>query len=322
MNKVENLTVGGVPLLLESSVSLASGGSALPDVRELQNPYRTPFVIDEIVFLLRWIRSGGTDFTNFGASIRARFAMGRVSVTSDHVPVWSFGPQIQGNSNVPPPTNNLVEGQSGLSGGVDSAGQLNTYSSFKWKLPVPLLVPPGNTLVPSFLRSADGMSGNVSVYVSYAGRRLESTFRMPADIDVPYVALYATERGADTGISSELHLVNPFLVPMRVQRLTGRVEQILANPVPFGNVQEDFALGLLDFPTDFGITMEDTYGYKVVKSTTPVGHVFDLPRRAWTFNKVLLPKERYTVRLNGTAGSMSNRLLTIAMIGHRKERIA
>lgn len=310
-----NLATGGVPVALEASVTLTEGATASPDLTRLQVPFRAAFVIDEIRFIVRWNNLGTRN--NLGGSIRAKFSAGRIDVSKDFVPIWNYGTQIQGGdlAGVFTPSNAVEANLSSVAG--VSAGLANVYSNFRWKLPVPFLITPGSTLVPTFRRMVDGVGGSATVTVTYVGRRILNTAPLPEVIEVPTVAVYITDEAAAFSTSQELHLSNPFLVPIKVQRFVGRIQLRTVSP----SIGEGIVTSALATPaTAMGI--KDSYGYDVVRLRVPVPTVFDLPRRAWTFNKILKPKERYTLQFVSDDFASFNFSLMASMIGHRQERLA
>jgi hypothetical protein len=275
-------------------LTIGEGGVVSPDTAELGYQFRQPIWIDEVNFVCRSpISVAGP----LGFSIRCKLNLGRIAITStrdggNFVPLWGFGTRQQALG--------IVDQAYDTNGGT-------TWSSFKWRLPKPLYVPAGQVLSASFFRTADGQGVGALVGISYLGRTVEPGTPLPKKAAVPFVSLYEPPAGAATAISSELDLVNPFLVPLHVQRFVMRVLET-------SGVQkyEDAFSGAARV-----ITMKDSSGYDVIGDATPMLEVAFGPRRAWTFDRMLQPKERFVVGYaNNSAAVVSP---TISMVGWREE---
>jgi|CXWL01.1.fsa_nt_gi hypothetical protein len=304
---------GGIPILLSSSLDLASGATGIPPLQSLQSPFREAMMIDSVKFLVRGLLPSASPTTgyNFAGMVRTRFKMGRIELSHDFIPVGMYGPAIQDPTatGTPPEATQATFAE-------DGGGVTYTLSHFRWILPRPLYVPAGSVLVPSIQRILDdGFPGTtLTIDVSYSGRRLAQD-PLPKEIDVPYVALFAppeTVPGVATSASSaDINLVNPFLVPLHVQRLMGRIMNRTTSPNLFdqlgGAVQ---------------VLMKDSYGQNMVRDFLPWNMVYDVNRRAWTINQVLKPKERYYASITGmTATATQFSSAFISMIGYRKETL-
>jgi len=242
---------------------------------------------------------------NWGGRIRTKLRMGRIALTGtrdggNFVPLWNFCAPPNGSAIA-------VEQESSV------LGVIQAVSHYVWKLPKPLIVPRGSVLSSEFFRPIDTLPFVATVSVAYSGIYLPPTYKMTAEMAVPYVTLFepAGATASSAFLSSELDLVNPFLVPLHVQRFIGRIE----DGVPPSQMFEVVSPSV---PT---VTMKDSWGNNVVRDFTAFATVFDSLRRAWTFGKVLNPKERYMVSLLNvtTALPVPVPRPMISMVGWRNE---
>ena len=163
--------------------------------------------------------------------------------------------------------------------------------------------------------------------MAYVARRLPPRLGLPTNIEVPFLARFippeVTFGGVPVAQSGAKDLYNPFFTDMYVQRFIARVNR---RDFTGGNtrVYDGFPGG----PGAGGagpfieMKMQDSHGYNVVRDFTPLNHVFDANRRVWTFQKVLGPKEWYTIQLRNIATVVNQfEQPQIIMAGWRKEAL-
>lgn len=298
------------PILFSTSLlTLSEGGTVIPDMAQMSSPFRRPMLVDEIRF--SYISpSGGSQIWSMGNSLRCKLSLGRMAMThtrdgGGYVPIWNFGPALQ--------TAIYTEGN------VDTLfnSVVVTTGHFRWKLPKPLYVPAGQSLMPSLSRQRDGLGGTARVGIAVVGRQFgEANHELPKTIDVPFVTYFEPPGGVGSAITTELDFSNPFLVPLNVQRFVWRPYQQSASARDDGNVVGG---GL----ATCNLTIKDSWGNNVVRDVTDSSSVFDLFRRAWTFTRVLGPKERYVVSfsniLNASGYPTLFSLPNLSMVGWREE---
>jgi len=299
------------PLNLSASVTLAAGQRAVPDTRALENPFRGSALIDAVTFTVSKIGNQNSDYSGM---VLCRFRVGHVELSPTDIPISLFTTSLQSY-----PAVELAVGP--------TTPFVQVSVCRRWKLPVPLLVPPGAALVPSFFRPIDSSGVDVTVDVSYAGRYLDSSEPLPDKIQVPYVnAFYPPPEGWFNGdslntfyLSGPRTLANLLDVPVRVQRFIGRVYDI-TDTFPFlGNVVESSANTSTSL---FSVLMKDSYGREIVKDSVGFGALFDVIRRSWTFSKILGPREHYLMNIYNTPGfnpPQPNRIPMVSIIGIREE---
>jgi len=303
---------GGVPAVFGADVALtATNGTAIVDTGALASPFRAPYLLDEIRFLVRvnrFTQIAWYYYPLFGNGITAKLQMGRINITQDFVPIWLFGTHVQ---------KLWIAGA-----GVIDAQHLYGYNEYRWKLPRPLFVPLGSAITVN-LQATPFLTAAARVSVSFVARALPVGTKTPPKIDVPFVTAYIpdlqTSTNERTAQSSEKDLVNPFLVPLHVQRFIGR--QSYNGGYPAGLVFEVGDDGTIAFVgTD--IKLADSMGYNVTRDFTPFDSVFEPGRRAWTFLRQLNPKERYNAafRITGTYRAKLNP--QVSLVGFREEVMA
>lgn len=300
------------PLLLSAEVTLQSGVSGVPDMELLTSPFREPIIIDEIRFSVV-TPDGAAPLGDYSSLVTCRFRMGRVEFSQKDIPIWLYGTSMQQNST----EENLQT----------SGGMVDTMlTERRWKLPVPLFVPPGMSLVPYF-QSPAGAPNGLLVRVSYAARYVNPNERTPKKIQVPYVAaFYPDLAGILNNLASakgvyqtgEYDLANVLDTPVRVQRFIGR---ILFAQAGGGTFQERTDNGAVSGNGSFVVEIKDSYGREVVKPPLSFSVVFEEERRASTFSKILGPRERYLMIIRGGGNSDPTQagLPMVSMVGFREE---
>jgi len=291
----------GAPLLLGTSVTLtAPGETAIPKVAHLQNPFRTSTLIDEVRFTIKSMVTS-EPATGMGGIIHAKFALGRIALSEKFVPIWNYGTLFTTHLE------NEVAQQEG------QFATYCTFSHYRWILPKPLFVPEGNQLVPTFLRdpTMGTDAGTVTVNVAYAGRALQPGARIPTKLNVPFVGYFEHPSTSEYSQSDAKDLYNPFQVPLRIQRLVGRVLTGTFDGVTAGVIS----------PIAPQLKIIDSNGYSIVDNSsanyTPFNAIFDAQRRAWTYNRALKAKEWITVQSRFPGGATVR--LQISAVGYREE---
>lgn len=311
----------GAPICLTaSSAALASGSSDAPlDIGALSHPFRNPFVIDEVRFTIWNPVSANLGITcNFGGSIRLKFLLGDKVVTDlrlpptyvpaapqQHVPAWLFGPHMQMGPEM----------QVGVTG-IDVGGQFRGYSHFRWPMPKPLLVPPGWALVGQVARSADGLGGTIVTEVTYAGRALPLSTKLPKTIPVPYVSGWVMNEGDAADRTSAVNLFNQFTKPLHCQRLVGRIQ---ARNMA-GHLINDFFDNNALFTTDATIRLRESATSRYLTSRPmPWYTAFDSGRRVWPMGGLQIPPKQWLWA--EVASNVAQNTPMVSLVGWREEDI-
>lgn len=287
---------GVSPVLLSSAVAVLASNSAIPDSGQLTYPFRKAIWIEEIRWTLRmpWTQAA----LNMGALVHTKLSLGQKYLNRDAVPVWLFGT-----------TMSLLDEED-----TSEAGDtISAYSQYRWKLPEPLFVDAGQVLSSVFSRGADGFDA-INARVTYVGKTVAPGAPRPSIISVPYVAPFITTLGNTYEQSNEKHLFNAFNRPLRVQRLTGRVLDL----VPGETAAISKALTPVVAGSAVTIRMNDSWGGKMVNDYTGPSDVFDCLRSAWTVDTEMPAKGTYDVQVWNLNPAQQ---VHIALIGSRDEEI-
>jgi len=279
------------PILFAApQLTVNSGNTAIADTGQLSTKYRRPFWLDEVRWGVTAVDDPATLSPSFAMQTRLR--LGRFALSDRFIPLQNYAPLL----------NDFCE--SAYTTSMTAA----TYVAWiKWKLPKPLYVPAGMTLVSEFFRPAGKTPTSALVDVAYSARFIPKDAPVPEEVDVPWVTMFTPATGAVFGQSSELDLYNPFQVPLEVQRFLA------------ANQDATVASAYLTVDQNLVTVMKDSAGTNIIRDFTATGSAFDINRRAWTFNKVLAPKERYNITLQALTGTLNN--FNVSIVGSRKERI-
>jgi hypothetical protein len=243
--------------------------------------------------------------------------MGRAFLTNGFVPVGNFGKVLANNPSI--------------------SFALNSYETDTTfhclKLAKPLFVPAGETLVAKFqYESKYGDLGDLSVDVIYVGRSLPSDFPTPKEQWLPWIAAFDnpllafTAGQADSTLSTQSQLVNPFDEDLWIHRLIGRTQ---LSPPNGSFVYAELggginAIAAVNVFRDTTVRATDSFGRILVRDATPFTHLFHYSDRSWTVSSVLQPKGYYLFQLDraytGTQAGWSA-ANCISMVGYRKVRV-
>lgn len=292
---------GVSPVLLSSSCVVAANNSGIPSYDQLSYPFRKAIIIDEIRWTIRTNVEVDSNALNLGALVSARMQFGRHYLMRDAVPIWLLG------------TFMAFREEEEIDAMPDVA---RDYSNYRWKLPEPLYLEAGEVLRSTFSRGNDGF-GPFTVQVTYVGRTVAPNQPRPTIIPVPYAAPWVTTLGNAYQQSNEFDLFNPFDVPLRIQRLTGRV---LGRTTGFA--RSKWSLTPSTPGTSVTLLMNDSWGGKMVNNNTGPSDIFDVLRAAWTVDTEMPPKGVYEIRAWNIDNSVDGlEQVHVAMIGTREERL-
>ena len=298
------------PICLSTSAQMAMDGSQyVPDAEELQNTYSRAIQIEEMSFLVQGHKSTLVNRTDPGFSVRMSLRMDRHQLTSDGNSYSGGGVPL---AMLQPSVDNFLSYCRGGITGIDSANYFNYY---KWRLPVPMIVPANGTLQPVFYwQNPDGTTGvnggrttGLTIYVTMRGRSLLGA--MPQKIKIPFATCYTGKIGATVSSSNDLY--NPFDATMNIQRMVARAVEVGAGGAkPYVNE--------IDL-NDEVVQLTDAAGGIINRRRDEFMALFDPQRSAWNMGRQMGPYERYRVEM-GTAPSASF-IPLISAIGWREEEI-
>lgn len=324
------------PVILSDSTTLEEGDNKQMDVQALSNFFDTPMVIDEV---RTQIISPNVELQvgNFGGSIRLKLAAGRFALNSVYVPVGCLGPTYDGGTmDSATYAAGLFSPESLLSGFTDPYHM----GFFRWKLPRPLVIPPGTALDAKISRQIEGLNivypstTTVSVNVAYVGRVSKKALPSGIAVPIPYVGLFENVfTSANVAISDQLDLYNPFVQPLNVQRLIGRWQNIyLDSGDPSSSLISLDANGtsggsVIEFPPTQIMLFN---GFAITDGFRPGGSIFEYNTRSLVANIELSRGQGFEVTIDATSGVPStgaqptptgSNTSFVTMIGWRMESL-
>lgn len=291
------------PIHLTAAASVPSNSTTGVNAAALKNPTGAAMMIHQIKFSLKAQVSSGAQFqaTVLGGMILCDLKLGNIPLTNGFVPVWNFVKPNSFNSEL----FTLI---------TEEATADAAYAEFCWTLARPLYVPANAVIIPSF--SNTGLVPNtIDVRISYAGRSLKAGAAPPKRVFIPYVSSYISKNfpadDEDSDESSELSIINPFDQPLKLQRLTGRCQNV-RNIAGLATVYADEGFSQVIVPglsSDYYLSMAtpgeemisvkiyDSNGRPIVKDFTIFRAVFPTTTRSWEFDNgaVMDPQSYYRV---------------------------
>lgn len=284
------------PIVLTSEVTIDANSARSPDLLKLKNPTGEHFAIREIRFSLR-APTGNVFFT--GGAVAVKLDLGSQALTNAYVPVWNFGRYVAREPD---------------------ATSLNLPCQFQWKLKHPLYIPSDAGLACEF-QHRGMVKSPIIASVTYLGHALDAS-RAPPIVQLPWVASYASPvfelaaTGSDSSSASDL--VNPFNVPIHLERFTGRLN--------FVRTDVDLNESFLADRTMF-IRMRHSSGVPMVREFTHLRQVFGVYPHSWEQRgTVVAPGSGYLVDVDKRAATIAvagnSVQATIGMVGWRSLKLA
>jgi hypothetical protein len=286
--------------ILYAAVDVQPGASGAPPVVALANPYGLPMEILEVRFqIFPRVKSSDAEYTRIvGQGVNVKFDLGKASVADDKTPISIFGSIVDTYEYGP---SMYAFDDVSVSSGVNQIVRAFTYG---WRLKYPLYVPVGGVLTPKFTSNITAYP--VHVDIAYVCRTVQ---QKPAGskVMVPWVASYnskaftvITNGAADSDVSNQLDLVNPFSVPLELARIGGRAMFLQNSNNDYDNVQNYISNELLNLRNRLTtLRLRSSRGDDIVRGPVPFDlifpanwYVWDLPGK-WQ----LAPGEFYTATL-------------------------
>lgn len=307
------------PLLLSTRFTVAANSVASPsDDFALVPAFDEPLFLDEIRF----------NFVNKLTNTRPENDI-RVELTLGGSQQLTHLPVPLAALNTSPQPSNLTTGPTG----VGASFIYTPRNGVTFRLPKPMYLNAGDFVDKLIPRIHNGTSSPITMTVSYACRRAQKGIQ-PSEIWYPYIASYrsppfqlAYDSVPFLFESSPNDLVNPFSVPVLVDRLVGFIgsDALILDDINGGYQNKGYVGELLN------VRMLDTNGRPVVRDLTPINALFNLQHNAWQARGVIRPHEYYIAQIsydNNTAANIAIPLLpglqppvttaNIVLIGSRR----
>jgi hypothetical protein len=266
-NPVYHQPPPAAPIHLSGSLLLQPGtsGSVQPSV--MTNPMGQDMEVTELKFqLLSLGNSGFALDAVLGASIAVELKLGNYKLTNGAVPVFSLGR-----------AENLTAEYATLA-------SLNLYNTFSWRLPRPMFVPAGATVIANFTHTGL-IALPINVRFSMSARSL---FIKPKVVCLPWASAFTSKvfnplTTAGTDQSGHVDLVNDSTgfegaaQILKVQRFVGRAIVIQSGD----HAYEGPTFGAAFREDGLTVRMMDSYGRPTVRYYTPFTSVFSGLTRSW-----------------------------------------
>lgn len=311
------------PVILYASTRVEAGGNGAVDSTLLMNPEGRPMELLEARFRVYPDSSGENDYRALtGMAIGVKMDLGNIPVVDADFPVSLFG-TVRDSYEFGPVIS-------------PADTEISTIpTTYSWRLAHPLFIPAGATLLPVFSHLGQS-AAPVNVDVMYLARVVDG-FR-PDIVKVPWATKYtsksftlAEDEPATSDASTSLDIINPFAVPLKVLRLTGRCSIFQNAAITTGAVT--VANTIYEDPVQFRsrlatVQIRSSRGADIARYPVPLDGLFPFNWRAWEFPGTweIQPSEFYNVKLSAaanpdefaTAEFVSRAQVSVGLIGYRE----
>ena len=320
------------PLVLVGSVSLAPNSTGSPNTLSLKNQTGLPIEIDEIHFRIHLsvpmaVMAAGGIYVFAQHLVEANFTLGNLPLTNGFLPV-----ALLCREAAPVATFQFDMSQ-------PLAGNDDQVACTRWKLPRPLWLAPGETLLPVF-RHPGLVAQNVDLTVTYVCRTVSGS-RSPDRIAVPYATAFMSDTFPLDGTfaeqtSDERDLANPFDVPLNVEHFVVSslfYAQLFGAPGPMygdfrgaSQIQSLMAIGVLPVPQtdEFLVRIVDSRGVPMIREYSRIFCIADQVYGTIDLPHVLDSHGYYRLSLQTAGAVIAARFwkqLRFSMIGWRQEDV-
>lgn len=307
------------PIHVYADASLQANSQVAVNAQALQNPLGGPMEIHEIRFKITAdLPYSVLDVTNpvtgdMGALIGVKMDLGTIEITNGFVPAWALGMDEDQYASVQvreiPPSGELIR---------DS-------SYYRWRLPKPLYVPAGTTVVPQFQHRGFS-SVPVQIGIGYSGRALPGNAPPPSTNFVPWITSYYSKAfelrtaQSDFDQSAATDLFNKWDQPVMLQRLGIHCPII---DLAAGSWYE-WTINVGSFYDYIQARIVDSGGLPIVRKYTPLGQIVNAMNRTWEMSGAAMPPGTFWnvfLRCDPTFDDPGKTLIAqpqMALTGYRK----
>lgn len=307
------------PLLLSTGVvsvpntNTNADSNVNPSSQQLIPPYRSPYLVREIRFTVSAPATGFSNSYAIQQFLEVELQLGELDITKGHVPICNLCPAVQLSAEISPGGPRYY-----------SSTQTSIYSMFRWVLPKPMYVQPGNGISASYRYPFElenyGLA-TLFVEMSVVGEMLPAGTPEPDFSCVPYVSAYQNKGVADSS-SQAFNLPNPWADKnLYMQRLIGRAG---ASGGPGFGPESVYGLGTT-LSTFASIAITDQDRFPITPAAGIIfGECFDARTKSLEHRRIVPPNGWLQVHIiNNNQNSISDypSYLWISAIGYRKERL-
>jgi hypothetical protein len=312
------------PIHLTGQVLIRPNAGGSPNLQALRAPAKTWLKITEIKFSVQARPGDNADVTfstytalGFGAVVAASFVLDGKALTAGPVPLSVFGPSRKLTAE------RLIFSEPGQA-------QQARAEEYVWPLSVPIFVPPGSVLVPTF-EHRGFLDYNIRVRVSYAGELLAKEPTNSEKTKLPFASAWVSPTLALDGTrheaeSTEKDLVGPAGQQFNVEYFIGRQYLTIQSTTFKAILDADMdantfvALGTIERNIDsVGLKIGSSWGSPLVTEFSPVYAVFDRVSRQLPAEHIMPEGGYYIAEVTNNEATVANEnvaaLTVIGLIG-------
>lgn len=306
---VMNTLLHASPQILSGTVSLANGMTQTVNLDAMSSRSHRWLRLEELS-LAFWDNGDDTDeepWYNYGnpigSVIKVRARAYRQDLMLDYVPAWLIGPRLHYSGEF-------------ANSSVEQIPNYGVFETYRWKFAKPFFLPPGSAFVvqlqhpfeyPGQVLDVPTITAQVVVRATQMSER-EARNMTDKQNPIPYMSAYTPT--SFPAKSNNQDLANPFLTPLFLQRMTGRI-----------GIQPDAAQYGAENGVSYGPTVKLTDTRTVICEPTQFMTVFPATQCAWTHTRILQPAEYITAELAIPTPSFEYAAPQVAIIGYRNEEL-
>lgn len=316
------------PIMLWGSVVAAPNADSPVPNEQLANPFpNLPIELLGIRFRLTpQTDEAGAAPRVTGGGVKVKLDLGAASVATD-IPISIFGDNRDTYENQ---TSCYVDDP------LLAATIAAVPTTYDWRLRYPMYIPPGKVLTAVF--TPIGLNAfPVRIDVLYMCRTWDPNRSLPAKVKVPWAASfesktfpYEDNAPPATSVSSALDVLNPFGVPLELERIGGRCTTLqLAGTGNTRYIVEDLGEWRDVLST---LRMRSSRGFDLIRTPVPFNGVFPANWRAWdiTDGWTMAAREYYRVQIDTAAvddvtinpEAVANAQFCVGIVGYRDVEVA
>lgn len=349
------VALAGAPMSFTAQVTgLTPGLTKVFDAAALQPGYRTPYWIDCITMVIKSpsIASqsnavGCSNGTGFGSVIDFQFQTGHHAFSAKPIAAPCFTQRymsrFDGIFNLTTGSPEELGQRTTVTANSPSPGVTTTlrnfYCVYRWLLPKPLLLLPGDVVIASATRNSQIAAGStasptgqtfsaaMTATVTYTGRACEPGAKLPKFQCVPWVGMFdQIDVGSGAAITpwanTYREFENPFQHVWNVQKLVARA--VLAtnnNSTSSGQVTNlSTSTGGMN---SWSVKITDPLAYQITNGFVSIENLANLDGpSSWTFSRPVGPRQRVNMEFDFGTSTLASTLSTrkmVSLVGYREE---
>lgn len=309
--------VGSAVILAANTTAALTAGTTtgVNNINQLRNPLQVPILVDEIIFNIDQTTAFQTGIPSInGGDLRVQLRLGTDQITQAYVPIWSLGK-----------SHNMCAGANstgGSAGGAVTNIQLNS-SIYGMRLSSELILYPGEYIEPMFYHAGVLDTGSITPRIIVKGRAMSAGAKRQS---LPWVSFFAgvlqPANANATEETRETDLVNPFGVPLYVDRMSGLIAARIVSGPSVGIFGPYGIPAAIDAGLNYCLMrLADESGRPIIRDQTPLGHIFQMQTYTWEMKSTMPPNSFYKAYLAENYGSINSAVYKLqaylSLIGKR-----